>query len=334
MTEQNIAANIFDKFESLTGMSYKMGSDLFQMGGGLLVTIGNTEPKNSFKVALKAEFRQDQLPGLLKLFEKSLSPCLLVAKYIPKPLKVKLREREVNYLEASGNCFIKGKNLFVLINDQPVTEVRQLSGGKLWKPAGLKFVFAVLQDPGVLNLPYRTIARHTKLGLGTIGPLIEDLKAEGYLAEKKTGDKRGRGLMHRDQLIKKWSPLFYANLRPTLLKGRYRFMKPEMQQNWKQIDQKHFIWGGENAGALLTDFLRPELFTLYTSEYSSKLMKDLLLVPDPKGNVQVFEKFWTDAPIQETGVVPPLLAYAELENELDSRCHETALRIKKRYLDE
>lgn len=334
MIEQDKLIPIFDKFKALTALRYTIGENPFQMGGGLKVTIGNAEPKNTFNLALRAEFRHDQLPALLKQFRNSLYPYLLVAKYIPKPLKEKLREREVNYLEASGNCFISGKNLFVLTNDQPVTEVRQVSGGKLWNPAGLKFVFAVLQDPGILNLPYRTIASRTKLGLGTIGPLIEDLKAEGYLTEKKTGEKRGRFLTHKDLLLKKWSPLFYANLRPTLLKGRYRFMKPEMQENWKQIDQKHFVWGGENAGALLTDFLRPELFTLYTTEYNYRLMKELLLVPDPKGNVQLFEKFWTDDFDQQKGAVPPLLAYAELENELDSRCHETALRIKKAYLDE
>jgi len=65
-------------------------------------------------------------------------------------------------------------------------------------------------------------------------------------------------------------------------------------------------------------------------------MRDLRLVPDPHGKVEIVEIFWNPGDYQtetQQKTVPPLLAYAELINSLDSRNRETAQRIKKKFLD-
>jgi hypothetical protein len=62
-------------------------------------------------------------------------------------------------------------------------------------------------------------------------------------------------------------------------------------------------------------------------------MKHLRLVPDPAGNVEILDVFWNDQLNYKQGLVPPLLAYADLVTSLDSRNRETAVRIKQQYLE-
>ncbi len=94
------------------------------------------------------------------------------------------------------------------------------------------------------------------------------------------------------------------------------------------------IWGGETAGALLTGHLVPEIYTLYTAKPNVEAMKDLKLLTDPNGNVELIDMFWNKALMEkdDNQSVPPLLAYADLATSLDSRNRETAERIKQKYL--
>lgn len=117
--------------------------------------------------------------------------------------------------------------------------------------------------------------------------------------------------------------------------GNFRFMRIDNELSWKSISSKYFKWGGENAGALLTNYLRPEKYTMYTNTIKTTLMKDIQLIPDIKGEIEVYEQFWSKDLIVESEneiTVPPFLAYAELITSLDSRNRETAERIKEKYL--
>jgi hypothetical protein len=95
-------------------------------------------------------------------------------------------------------------------------------------------------------------------------------------------------------------------------------------------DQKTF-WGGEPAGDLYTNYLKPEIFTLYTTETRNELIKNYRIIPDPMGNIQVYKKFWTFTEANDH-VVPPLLAYTDLMNTGDRRCIETANKIYEQIL--
>ena len=66
--------------------------------------------------------------------------------------------------------------------------------------------------------------------------------------------------------------------------------------------------------------------------YYPLLLGDIYrLIPDEKGNVQVYKKFWhTDD--DNTNAVPPLLAYTDLVNTNDRRCMETAQKIYDAFL--
>jgi len=128
---------------------------------------------------------------------------------------------------------------------------------------------------------------------------------------------------------------YEKRLKPTLAIGTFRFLNKDDFYNWKDIPLKKgkTLWGGEPAGDLLTNYLRPEELTLYTNEERSDLMKNYRLVPDLEGNIKVFKQFWTDEQA-DIKTVHPLLAYADLINKGDRRCTETAQKIYDEYLQD
>lgn len=288
-----------------------------------------------FAVQVKNEIRKIHLPGLLELIERRKEEdWLIISQYIPKPLKEELRSLGINYLEASGNCFIRHGSLYLYINDQMVTPARLPEVGKLWKVSGLKFLFVVLQNPEMINAPYRTLAKASGTALGYIGSFIDELKKEGYV---KSNQKDILFIENRDQLLNKWVELYSSVLRPKLKLGNFRFMGIEgVTDYWKNVPTTHILWGGEAAGALMTNYLRPEKLTMYSSFPKIQLMKELKLVPEESGQIELMEAFWNEDEIKlsgkKLGTVPPLLAYADLATSLDSRNRETAEKIKNLYL--
>lgn len=186
----------------------------------------------------------------------------------------------------------------------------------------------------MINAPYRTLANASATALGNIGPFIGELKKEGYV---RSYHKDMLFIENKEQLRNKWIELFSSVLRPKLKIGTFRFMGTEgVAEGWKNVPAIHFLWGGEAAGALMTDYLRPQKLTIYTTYPKMQLMKELKLVPDEAGQVELMEAFWKedelDHPAKTLRTVPPLLAYAELATSLDSRNRETAEKIKDLYL--
>jgi hypothetical protein len=295
------------------------------------LTLG--KEKHVFQVEIKHELRQTNMPSILNKIGNNKENWILVSRYIPQPIKNQLREQGINYLEAAGNCFIHTGSLFFYISDRPVTASRQTTTGKLWKQAGLKFLFVIISNPSLLNKPYRTIADAAGIALGSIGPLMQELQQAGYIKK----EQEEWIMINKEVLIQRWVELFHVLLKPKYQLGRFRFLHTETQRQWKLIKPINFYWGGEPAGELLTNFLQPELFTIYADNNVTKLMKELQLVPDAAGSIELVEKFWNTTALEKEGlathVVPPLLAYADLMATNDSRNWEVAARIKSKYLN-
>ncbi len=307
--------------------------------------------KEQFIAKIKNEIRDIHVPKILdqiSLSKRRKEDWLLISQYIPKPVKQELKNQGINYLEASGNCFIKKAGIFLLINDKEVTSVRQPQAARVWNLSGMSFVFAILLDENLLNESYRSIANKAGVALGSIGTFIEELKEEGFIKEIKN-NKKELVLKNKEQLITRWVELYAVTLLPSMMYNiRFRFANPEMnyssnnkywKENWNRLpeDKKSKIfWGGEAAGALLTKNLSPEQYIIYTLLLPGDIQQLFNLIPDQYGNVEVRNMFWNPINMsdesKELGCVPPLLAYAELITSMDSRNREIAERIKKIYL--
>jgi hypothetical protein len=280
-------------------------------------------------VEVKKEVRAHQLGKLFDL-KKKLKRVMVVAEYIYPKLKEELRAEGVAYLETNGNIFIKEGNLFLWV-DNFKTEPKETGiTGRAFAKTGLKLLFHFLVDEDLLNLTYREIALRTGIGFGNINFIMTDLKEQGFLLNI---NKDTYKFTRKNQLLQKWIQAYNEKLKPALEIGAFRFVNKDKYFNWKDIDLKpgETFWGGEPAGGILTDYLQPEQYTLYTTETRGDIIKRYQLAPDKNGDIKVYLKFWKFSE-ELLKTVPTLLVYADLINSNDRRCIQTAERIYDEYL--
>jgi len=334
MQEREIVQAAIQHLQQLTGIEIKEVAPSAHRGKShrqpdTAVRMETTGKRFFFWVEVKNELRQLHLAHLIDSLGHDAENWMLICQYLSKSNRAQLKKENINYLDASGNCHIRKGTLFLFINDQKVSAQRQANTSKLWKPAGVRLVFAVLLNPELLNQPYRIIASQSKLGLGTVGALLQELVKEKYF----TGYNDTYRIENREALLNRWTETFHTVLRPKLVQGRFRFATPKDREHWQQKNLYQIFWGGEPAGALLTKYLHPEKFAVYSEMPKTEVMKQLHLVPDNHGEVELLKPFWNTEQTQKEfpNTVPPLLAYAELNASLDSRNRDTAERIKKQY---
>jgi hypothetical protein len=328
MEEKALIDKAVKKLQELTGIttSYRNNDTRTILSG--VIKLGKYA---EFIVEAKNELREQHFFKILNQVKSNKKPIIIIAKYIPFPLKVKFKNEGVNYLEAAGNCYINDENLFIYINDQKVTPEREENKSRLWNPAGLRFVFTILSKPDLLNAPYREIADNAKVALGTVGKLLKDLQEEGFAERGVINKKHLLFLERKDLLIDKWITLYNTTLRPKIELGNFRTKETDPLQNIKLPNG--LLWGGEMAGAKLTNFLRPENHILYSGIPKMEVMKSLKLIPDTGGNIKLLNKFWTNTLTnnlnkEQLQIAPLLIVYADLLSTSDSRNYETAERIK------
>lgn len=334
MKESEIAARAIKNLNKITGINieYSKQSIVGKLADGIINF--KTSPGIKLQAEIKNEIRQSHVHALIEKNKKN-QRFIIICRYIPMPVKNILQKEKINYLETSGNCYIDRKNFFLHISDQKVSKERETGKSKIWNAAGLRFVFAIVQNPDLLNQPYRTIANEAMVALGTVGKLIEELQKEGYVKSGKKEDQTFLFLERKNELINKWVVIYNTVLRPKISAGKFRAIGTALQNN-KNLPAG-ILWGGEMAGAKLTKFLRPEKLQLYISLQKTDVMKLLKLVPDTDGTIELINIFWNNqiksGDRNKTQTVPPLIVYADLLASHDSRNYETAERIKIEYLE-
>ncbi|MGG7036967.1 MAG: type IV toxin-antitoxin system AbiEi family antitoxin [Flavobacterium sp.] len=278
---------------------------------------------------IKTEIRNVHLEKIEEL-AKDYHPFIVVAQRIFPKIKEELRNRNIAYLEANGNMYLRDKGLLVIINANNPIEIKDKTTNRAFTKTGLKVVYQFLINEEWINYTYRQIAEQTNTGIGNVNNIFTGLKQEGYLLQL---NKEEYKIDNKKKLLEKWITEYEKRLKPTLAIGTFRFLKENDFYNWKnlQLQNGKTWWGGEPAGDLFTNYLRPEELTMYTTETRSELMKNYRLVPDTNGNVKVFKKFWEYDEVNDN-LVHPLLAYTDLINKGDRRCTETAQKIYDEYL--
>jgi hypothetical protein len=76
------------------------------------------------------------------------------------------------------------------------------------------------------NKSYRQMAKEAGISLGAVNWIINDLKSLGHLVDFGA---RGRRLVNRKELLKRWTSAYPEQLRPKLILGRF---KTEHAHDW------------------------------------------------------------------------------------------------------
>ncbi|NBB19073.1 hypothetical protein GVN20_06880 [Runella sp. CRIBMP] len=295
--------------------------------GTIELIVGNHSLK--FHVEIKQELRNHQLPKLIEQAQRDGSLMVVANRIFPK-IKEELRLNKIAHLETNGNIWINQSGVLLWVDTQKALPEMKEKGNRAFTKTGLKVVFDFLLQENEINLPYREIAKNADVSLGNVNYVFAGLKEMGFLIKL---NKDRYKLINKKELLDKWVTAYAEKLKPSLRVGTFRFLKAEDFYEWKKLPVQlgKTCWGSEPAGDLLTNYLRPEQLTLYTLESRNELMKNYRLIPDDKGNVQVYKVFWKT--IENQGnTAPALLVYTDLMNIDDSRAVETAQKIYDEYI--
>lgn len=296
--------------------------------GVLSIDYGGNNKK--FFVEIKKDLREFQLPQIYKLADKH-KPLLVIAENLFPKIKEALIEHGIAYIEMNGNINMETENFLIKIEGRRNKYLHPKKFGRAFTKAGLKAIFLFLTNENEINDTYRDIARNAGIAIGNVKLILEGLIEEGYALRVNEKELK---LTNRKELLQKWVTAYTEKLKPTLYIGNFRFNNPNDFIKWKDLnlEKTHTQWGGEGAGNIYTDYLQPEVLTLYTNEKKANLIKEYRLLPDPDGNVIVYEKFWKDKkPFKN--IVPPVVAYADLLATGNKRCTETAQKIYEQLIE-
>lgn len=287
------------------------------------------EKKHKFDVEFKRELRKHHLLQIF-LYKEKYPNFMVIAEIINPKIRQELKDKGVNYIDGAGNMYINKKAQLIFIEGKHNEKAKDYYKGRLFGKGGVKIVFAILVNEDVINKPYREIAEQTDTALGTVNYIMKELMTNGYTVFIK---KNVIKLKNKKALMNKWITGYEDKLKKSLFIGKFRFNNNE----WKNIkfENNNTFWGGEPAAEILTNYLNPQIFTIYTKEETKDLTRNYHLIPDKNGNIDIYKKFWNfEYDKVNKNTVPPLLIYADLINTGDNRNLETAKVIYERYLQD
>jgi hypothetical protein len=344
-TEVDILNLAIDAFARETGMRLHVNAQETTLEKSTLDAVLILEGhKERLAVEVKRWAQQANIGALIKQVQALPMNGILVADYINPKMAERLREQHVQFIDTAGNAYLNISPVYV-----QVTGKRRLEQGKenkmntnrAFDPTGLKVVFAFLCRPELVNTPYREIAKVADVALGTVGWVINGLKEAGFIFQY--GQKKGRRIIEYKRLLDRWVETYPEKLRAKVHIGDFYADDPYWWQSF-DIQEFHGYWGGEIAAAKYTQYLKPAISTIYLpkEEKSQFLARTRLKVApqvryEETGTVKLYQTFWrVDAlpflDFAKPGLVPPVLAYADLIATADPRNFETAGMIYDEYI--
>lgn len=246
---------------------------------------------------------------------------LLLSSYLPPSLYDDLKQAKINFMDSVGNYFIRlldgARMIFQMANSGEKAPEKTPKSYPLFKEAGLKVVFYLLQDIERVNKPFRSIQSGSGVSIGTVKNVMDELRARGFLLTTK----RGRRLKNTKQLLNAWAENYALVLKPKLLLQNFAFRSPWEREEWRTISLPHGMWwGGECAAAEKQGYLLPGEFTIYSEVLPAQLLRSGAVLMD-QGEITLYKKFWLG------DTMPMVLVYADLMTSGDSRNIEAAEKL-------
>jgi len=270
---------------------------------------------------------------LLLLMDKERlpHPLLVIAKYINPQMAEQLVHHGVEFIDTAGNVFINQPPLYIFVKGNRPPEIPgQTPVKRAFMPTGLKMIYAFLCNPGLEDKTFREIAATADVALGTVNWIMKELKELGFLLDM---GKQGYKLIQKDVLLQRWLTAYPEQLRPKQMLGHY---KGEYGDWWQQkrLDPLTAQWGGEVAAAKLTQYLAPQMVTIYTTaQQLNQLLLEFRLRKGAAGDVEILKRFWKpDKTWQYEELVHPILVYADLLATGNQRNIETAKIIYEQHI--
>ena len=168
--ELNIIKKALALFEKTTGIETD-----FQM----VKTTDNHNPDTKVRITheyenwdfvVETKTRITRATALLNRLANMNQPekTLIITEYATPHTADMLKKANMPFLDAAGNAYFNEPPVYVFIKgNKPQRKLKTEQPKRLFKPSGLRVIFALLNDPKMLNRPYRDIAKEAGVALGT-----------------------------------------------------------------------------------------------------------------------------------------------------------------------
>lgn len=268
---------------------------------------------------------------------------LVVAPHIRAPQAAALERAGIDYLDLAGNVHLTAPGWFVhVVGQRPPKQETTVAGPaqKGW----VRTVMALLIRPDLADVPYRELADHAGVALGTVAKCLKDIERRGFFLD----GRQGRRINDRQALTALWVQAYVEGLRPKLTERRFQVRARNKQEIWQRVTnvlaarRERWALTGADAAALRTQFFRAEETEIYAPPYvleDRDAQKDLVAQPAGRGgNLLVIEPpgplALPDAATADIPVAPDLLTYAELRYRGTEQAIEAAERLLPKVLDD
>ncbi len=329
-TKREIFQGAIEAFGNATAIIIEEKPRQLEQGLDAEIAMRRGEEEWHFKVEVKPWLTRENLGNVVRKIGEDRRGWLLVTRHVTPALATQLRELRLAFIDTAGNAFIDEPGLLIYMTGNRQREKHPGEGiRRLFRPAGLRVLFALLCNPGLERRPYREIAALATTALGTINWTMRELMLMGFMIDMGL---KGRRLTNKEKIVEQWVVAYPQQLKPKQFVGTY---KADRYDWWQDVDITPFDaqWGGEPAAAKLTQYLKPEKVTIYAGERIQELILRNKLRKDPHGDVEIVKRFWNvDARGTQRETVPPLLVYADLIATANDRNIETARMIYDREL--
>ncbi|MCG6937721.1 MAG: hypothetical protein LJE83_06050 [Gammaproteobacteria bacterium] len=277
------------------------------------ITINNNDSGLSYTALLQPWAPQKDINALITQIKSLSSNVLLIADFVNPVMAEKFRRRSISFVDCAGNLFIKDNNSNYYVKGKKPSCLRaRRVRGRAFNTAGLKLIYAIFNHPKLLHATYRDISKIVKIALGSIGPVIDDLHASGYIL-----DDGQRRLVNKKRLFERWVDGYLEKLRPQQILACYT---SDNENWWKNARPAEFdgMWGGEVTVAKSTPFMMPETVTLYFSsdEKHRNFADHYDLKMDDNGEICVYKTFWPQQ-TQTNAEISPMIMYADIVDSIN-----------------
>ncbi len=267
---------------------------------------------------------------------------LLLAPHIRPQQAIALERAEIDYLDLAGNAHLQAPGLFVHVEGRQLPKEPIPAPGRPQK-GWIKAVMAILIRPDLTNAPYRLLAEHADVALGTVAGCMTDLTKRGLVLEGKDG----RRVVDRQALVALWVQAYIEGLRPKLKERRFQIRAENKKEIWTRLQtvltKRKQTWAltGADAAERRTRFFRTEETEIYAPVRAledRETQKALVAQPAVRGgNLLVIEPPGPLAIPEQTQnefrIAPDLLAYAELRYRGTGQALEAGELLLPKVLD-
>jgi len=275
------------------------------------VTISSSRLVLEYMVVLQSWAPQKDIGVLISQIKSLPATAILFADFVNPVMAEKFRQRSISFIDCAGNMSIKNKQFNYYVKGKKSVRLRNKRvRGRAFNSAGLKLIFAMFNQPQFLHASYRDISNKVNIALGSVGPVIDDLYASGYILDD--GERR---LVNKKRLYERWVDGYLEKLRPKQIMACYT---SDDDKWWQKANPAEFqgLWGGEVIIAKATPFMMPESITLYfSSDIKQKDFADYCgLRKDDDGEICVYKNFWSPvfAGDDNDEGLSPMIVYADI----------------------